>query len=124
VSGKAIGIGGVFFRARDPKTLARWYGEALGVSLDDSGNINFVPDASGRMPLTVWAPFEEETRYFGKREQQAMINYCVDDLDAVLERLRAKGATIDSKREDHDYGRFAWAFDPEGNRFELWEPKP
>jgi predicted enzyme related to lactoylglutathione lyase len=72
--------------------------------------------------MTVFAFFPKDTDYFGSGKQQAMVNLRVDDLDAVLETLRAAGADIDPKREDHDYGRFAWFSDPEGNRVELWQP--
>jgi len=70
----------------------------------------------------VWSPFPAETDYFGRADQQAMVNYRVDDLDAVLARLRDSGAEVDPKVQEEPYGRFGWAVDPEGNRFELWEP--
>ncbi len=76
--------------------------------------------------MTTWSLFPEDTTYFGngneKGPQQAMVNYRVDDLDALLTQLAAAGVTIDPKREDADYGRFAWITDPEGNRIELWQP--
>jgi predicted enzyme related to lactoylglutathione lyase len=118
VTERVQGIGGVFFRARDPEALKRWYGEQLGVDLQDFGTI-FTAAAGDQ---TVWAPFPADTGYFGAAEQQAMINYRVADLDAMLSQLRAAGVTVDEHLEEHEYGRFAWATDPEGNRFELWEP--
>jgi predicted enzyme related to lactoylglutathione lyase len=72
--------------------------------------------------LTTWAIFPEKTKYFDPSRSNCMINYRVDDLDALLEALRAEGVEIDPKREDYPYGRFAWIMDPEGNRIELWEP--
>ena len=72
---------------------------------------------------TVWSPFPADTDYFGRADQEAMINYRVDDLDAVLARLRESGAEVDAKVQEEPYGRFGWAVDPEGNRFELWEPR-
>jgi predicted enzyme related to lactoylglutathione lyase len=71
----------------------------------------------------VWAPFAADTDYFGRRDQQGMINYRVGDLDAMVAQLRGAGVDVDEHLEEHEYGRFAWATDPEGNRFELWEPK-
>jgi predicted enzyme related to lactoylglutathione lyase len=112
------GIGGVFFRARDADALRRWYSDALGFELDDYGGKTFEAAAGDQ---TVWSPFAGDTDYW-PRAQQAMINYRVDDLDAMLERLRAAGAEVDERVEEHDYGRFGWAADPEGNRFELWQP--
>jgi predicted enzyme related to lactoylglutathione lyase len=112
------GIGGVFFRARDPDALKRWYGEHLGIDLEDYGT-TFTAAAGDQ---TVWAPFADDTLYFGSREQQSMVNYRVGDLDAMVAQLRAAGVDVDAHLEEHEYGRFAWATDPEGNRFELWEP--
>ena len=74
--------------------------------------------------MTVFAHFPNETGYFGDAKQQAMVNFRVDGLDALLLQLAATGVRIDPKREDHAYGRFAWIWDPEGNRVELWEPPP
>src|SRR5215467_9793615 len=121
---RVTGIGGVFLRARDPKALAQWYADNLGVTLTPYGSVDFlwsdeVPAGTGQ---TVWSLFPADTKYFGEGQQQAMINYRVDDLDALLEKLAAAGVTIDPKRENADYGRFAWITDPEGNRLELWQP--
>jgi predicted enzyme related to lactoylglutathione lyase len=118
VSERVDGIGGVFFRAHDPEALKRWYGEHLGIELEDYGT-TFSAAAGDR---TVWAPFPADTDYFGDSGQQSMVNYRVRDLDAMLTQLRAAGIDVDEHLEEHEYGRFAWATDPEGNRFELWEP--
>ena len=108
------GIGGVFFRARDPDALRQWYHRYVGIPLDEP------VEGEG---IIVWAPFSEDTEYFGERSQQSMINYRVDDLDAVLEGLRKAGAEVDDELVTQEgVGRFGWALDPEGNRFELWEP--
>jgi predicted enzyme related to lactoylglutathione lyase len=115
--GRATGIGGVFFRARDPAALQAWYTEQLGLPLED-GTVVLRP-AGGAV---VWSPFREDTDYFGPSGQGSMVNYRVDDLDAVLERLRAAGTEVDERVVEEEYGRFGWAVDPEGNRFELWEP--
>jgi predicted enzyme related to lactoylglutathione lyase len=116
---KAVGVGGVFLRAKDPQTLAAWYAAHLGIPAQDGGSLAFGPESAG---ITVFAHFPANTRYFGEGEQQAMINFRVDDLDGLLEQLAEAGARIDPNREDHAYGRFAWFWDPEGNRVELWQP--
>ena len=118
--GKVTGVGGVFFKALDPKALQRWYHENLGIPLSEYGYSSFEgPEAQG---VTAFSFFPADTRYFGEGEQRAMINFRVDALDEVLARLTAAGARIDPKRDDSPYGRFAWFWDPEGNRVELWEP--
>jgi predicted enzyme related to lactoylglutathione lyase len=117
---KAVGVGGVFLKARDPEKLSAWYAEHLGISSQEGGSLAF--DGPGSMGMTVFAHFPQETKYFGDGPQQAMINFRVDDLDGLLEQLALGGVRIDPKREDYAYGRFAWIWDPEGNRIELWEP--
>jgi len=121
---RVTGIGGIFFRARDPKALAAWYAKHLGIRLEDWGGARFlwsdeVPAGTG---ATVWTPFPENTKYFGASGQASMVNYRVDGLDALLAQLKASGVTTDPHREDYSYGRFAWITDPEGNRLELWQP--
>jgi predicted enzyme related to lactoylglutathione lyase len=116
---RVTGIGGVFFRAKDPEGLGRWYAENLGIALEDFGGATFRWQGDG---TTVWSPFPADTEYFGSRDQQGMINYRVSDLEAMRAQLRAAGAEVDEHVEEHEYGRFGWAVDPEGNRFELWEP--
>ena len=114
--GNITGIGGVFFRARNREHLAEWYHEVLGLPVSDS--------ATAKLDRTVWAAFDQDTTYFGPNRQEFMINYRVDDLVAALKRLRDHGAAVSPTIEEDDYGRFAWAEDPEGNRFELWQPSP
>ena len=117
---KAVGFGGVFLKARDPKVLSKWYQENLGIPSQDGGTLAFDgPESTG---MTVFAHFPEGTKYFGEGAQQSMLNFRVDDMDELLEQLAAAGVRIDPKREDHGYGKFAWIWDPEGNRVELWEP--
>ena len=124
---RVTGIGGVFLRSADPKRLSGWYAEHLGFELTECGGVNFdwtdeVPAGTG---LTAWSAFAEDTPYFGERsgpQQQAMLNYRVDDLDALLVKLEAEDVWIDPKREAHEYGKFAWVQDCDGNRVELWEP--
>ena len=112
------GIGGVFLRSSDPDALRAWYSEHLGMTMEDYGTTF----AAREGDQTVWAPFPFDTGYFGRGEQQAMVNYRVHDLDAMLAQLRSAGVDVDTRVEEHEYGRFGWATDPEGNRFELWQP--
>lgn len=119
---KVIGLGGVFFRARDPQALAQWYATHLGLQLDPSfGGVRFDEDAT-RPGFTLWTPFDQDTGYFGDDAQLFMLNFRVDDLDALLAALAAAGVWIDPAREDGEFGRFAWIRDPEGRRVELWQP--
>lgn len=121
---RVTGIGGVFLKAKDPKALAHWYAEHLGVALTDYGGFNFswkdeVPGGTG---TTAWSTFPESSGYFGDSGQRFMVNYRVDDLDGLLAKLTAAGVWVDPKREDYGFGRFGWIKDLEGNRVELWQP--
>jgi len=115
--GRVTGIGGFFFRARDPEALGAWYEQALGIP-STSTSCSWEQEAGP----TVFAPFPHDTDYIGRHEQQVMLNYRVDDLDAVLARLRDAGADVEDEIAEESFGRFAHASDPEGNRFELWQP--
>ena len=117
---KAIGVGGVFLKAKDPKSLGAWYAKHLGINTADEGSLVFDGPASAGM--TVFAHFPEDTNYFGERSQRAMVNFRVDNLDELLAKLASEQVPIDPNRMDFSYGRFAWIHDPEGNRVELWEP--
>ena len=114
---RVTGIGGVFFRARDREALGAWYREHLGVPVDEAGHA-IVPESRN----IVWSPFTADTSYW-PAEKQWMVNFTVDDLDAMLAQLRDAGVEVDEQVEVMEgIGRFGWAVDPEGNRFELWEP--
>lgn len=118
---RVAGIGGVFFRARDPGGLAAWYRDHLGVPVEaDQSYATF--ESSGAGEHTVWSAFPNDTEYFGPGSAPLMVNYRVADLEAMLAQLRAAGADVEDRVEEYEYGRFGWASDPEGNRFELWEP--
>ena len=121
---KVTGIGGVFFKARDKAALTAWYREHLGIEAGEYGvAFDWSDTGGGDIPgRTVWGPFAQDTTYFDPGTAPFMINYRVDDLDGLLAKLRAAGVAVDDKVEAYDYGRFGWAMDPEGNRFELWEP--
>ena len=117
-----LGIGGVFFKARDPKALAAWYREHLGVPVE-SGQTHAAFTAAAVGEPSVWSAFPADTSYFGPGVASFMVNYRVRNLDAMLAQLRAAGAQVEDRVEEYDYGRFGWAADPGGNRFELWEPR-
>ena len=114
---RVAGIGGVFFRARDPDALRAWYAEQLGIEMEDYGTTFTAHEGD----QTVWAPFAADTGYW-PAGQQLMVNFRVDDLDAMLEQLRSAGVEVDDNVHEAEFGRFGWAVDPEGNRFELWQP--
>jgi catechol 2,3-dioxygenase-like lactoylglutathione lyase family enzyme len=122
-AGRITGVGGVFFKAKDPKALAAWYRDVLGLPLEAWGGAALRYDAPGHPPALIWNAFPASTDYFAPSTGEFMINYAVDDMDAFLARLRAKGVAI-LKRDDDANGRFAWLLDPEGNKIELWQPKP
>ncbi len=120
---RVTGVGGVFFRAKDPKALYEWYRVHLGIESSPDSGAMFSSEGSPESPeITVWAIFPHDTKYFGPGEQGFMINFRVDNLDELVKALREEGVEIDPKVENHEYGKFAWIKDPEGNRVELWEP--
>ena len=120
---RVTGIGGIFFKAKDPKALQDWYIRHLGIEPDDLGYVvmQWGGDHEGS---TVWAPFADDSHYMGPAENKWMINYRVDDLDSLLAELRSKGIRVDDETMDDENGRFGWCWDPEGNKVELWQPAP
>ncbi|MFS2135715.1 VOC family protein [Duganella sp. Dugasp56] len=121
-AGHITGVGGIFFKAKDPKALAAWYRDVLGMPLEVWGGAKLRYDAPNHPPALIWNAFPATTNYFAPSTSEFMINYAVDDMDAFLARLGTKGVAI-LKRADDANGRFAWVLDPEGNKIELWEPK-
>jgi catechol 2,3-dioxygenase-like lactoylglutathione lyase family enzyme len=122
---RVMGIDGIFFKARDPDRLRAWYREHLGLEIADWGGVVFEPlvtSPAGRQGTTVWSIFPGDTTYFDPGTSPFMINYRVEDLDAVLAALRAEGCQVDDRVESSELGRFGWVMDLEGNRLELWEP--
>jgi predicted enzyme related to lactoylglutathione lyase len=125
ITKRVIGIGGIFFKARDPQRMYEWYAQHLGIKGKPGQGAMFHwrrADDPKQETVTVWSVFPQDTKYFAPSGAAFMINYQVEDLDAVLKALHAEGVTIDPKRQDDEYGKFAWIIDPEGNRIELWEP--
>ena len=117
------GVGGIFFRSKDPKALAAWYRDVLGVPIENWGGAALRYDAPGHPPALIWTPFAQDTDYFAPSTRQFMVNFAVDDLDGFLAMLKKKGVMA-LKRDDSDpNGRFAWIVDPDGTKIELWEPK-
>jgi predicted enzyme related to lactoylglutathione lyase len=115
---KVTGIGGAFLRAENPKALYAWYEKHLGISAPH-GSFTFAKETQ-RGKIAV-AFFSKNSDYF-PRTQPAMLNFQVDDLDALLDQLAAAGVSVDPKRDKNEYGNFGWFTDPEGNRVELWQP--
>lgn len=121
---KVTGIGGVFFKAKDPKKAMEWYEKHLGLPVNPYGAMfEWYENAEKtRKGMTQWTPFPENTKYFGNSQQPYMINYRVENLEALIEELKKEGITIVDKMETYDYGKFVHILDSEGNQVELWEP--
>ncbi len=119
---RVLGIGGIFFKAKDPAKLKAWYRDHLGVPTDEHGETMFPTGEPGS--LLVWSPFAAETKYFEPSQASFMLNFRVKNLHAMLAQLRAAGAAVDEKVQEEPYGKFGWVMDPEGNRVELWEAPP
>jgi predicted enzyme related to lactoylglutathione lyase len=125
MTARVVGIGGIFFKARDPEALRAWYRDHLGLAIAEWGGVAFEPtmaSPAGRPSTLVWSILPAESQYLDPSASPFMINYRVDDLDQVLAALRAEGCEVDERVESSEYGRFGWVADPEGNRLELWEP--
>lgn len=121
---KVTGIGGIFFKCKDPKKMNEWYKTHLGLDTNDYGATfewQQVLD-SNKNGATQWSPFAETTTYFEPSTREFMINYTVDDLVALVEQLKKEGVTIVDELQDSEYGKFIHILDLEGNKVELWEP--
>jgi len=122
---RVTGIGGIFFKARDPETLWAWYREHLGIDVRDHGVAVFHWTDDGGQPVggaTAWRVASEDDSTFAP-DKTFTVNYRVADLDALLEALREEGCNVlDEVQDDPDYGKFGWVIDPEGNKVALWEP--
>ncbi len=124
---KVLGIGGFFFHCKDIEATREWYARVLGLNIDEMGGTMFshgeAVEAFGKGAITVWAPFKTDGDYFAPSTENHMINYIVDDLSGMLERVEAAGVAQAKPREDYDYGSFGWVMDPDGRKIELWEPR-
>lgn len=122
---KVTGIGGIFFKCKDPKKMNEWYKTHLGFNTSEYGT-NFEwreEEDSTKKGSTTWNPFPETTKYFEPSSKDFMINYRVENLEALVEELKKEGVTIVDTIESYDYGKFVHIMDLEGNKIELWEPK-
>ena len=123
---KVTGLGGIFFKTKDPAAARDWYKKHLGINSETYGcafswQETEAPDKRG---YTVWSPFDSNTEYFDPGRQDFMVNYRVADLPALMEELRVSGVQIVGAMEQHENGKFAWVLDGDGNKIELWEPVP
>ena len=121
---RVTGVGGIFFKSKDPKALGEWYAKHLGLQVEPWGGVAF-RWAGDHNPAgigtTIWSPFAADTSYFAPSSASFMVNFRVDDLHALLAVLRSEGCEVDAKVEESEYGKFGWVMDPEGNRIELWQ---
>jgi predicted enzyme related to lactoylglutathione lyase len=121
---RVTGLGGVFIKCKNPDAMYDWYEKHLGVPRE-YGAVSFKwrdieePEKTG---MTMWSLFPENTKYFEPSRSPFMMNFRVENLEQLLAALRAEGVQVDDKVESHEYGKFGWIMDPEGNRIELWEP--
>ena len=123
---RVTGIGGVFFKSKGQgKNLAGWYEQHLGMQRNDFGGVilNWQDDTAEDKGMTVWHTADSDSTWFSPSESAFMINYRVDDLEALIKQLETAGIEIQQGPEYHENGVFAWIMDPEGNKIELWEPK-
>jgi predicted enzyme related to lactoylglutathione lyase len=121
---KATGIGGIFFKCKDPDKMKEWYQKNLGLNTNQYGAVFewYQGADSTKKGFTSWSPFKETTKYFEPSTKDFMINYRVGDLEALVEELKKSGVTVLDTVETYDYGKFVHILDPEGNKIELWEP--
>ena len=122
---RVLGIGGVFFKSKDPGALIGWYRDVFGLEFEDWGGLVFRPEAMAAQPGagTVFSPFAADTDYFEPSTKDFMINLAVDDLDGILASCAKHGVEVNTFSDDSN-GRFAHILDPEGTKVELWQPKP
>lgn len=119
---RVTGIGGFFFKCEDPNAVKEWYKNHLGLPTDQYGWTFWWKDETGNECSTQWSPFDSKSNYFAPSEKQFMMNFRVDDLEALLKVLNEEGVTIVGEMQVYEYGKFGWILDPEGNKIELWEP--
>lgn len=119
---KALGIGGIFFKSKDPVALMAWYQTCLGLPDEAKEYASFAPETMPSNGATVFSPFKSTTSYFAPSKREFMINFIVDDLDGALKQVADGGGTLVGDVQSFDYGRFGWFIDPDGNKVELWQP--
>jgi predicted enzyme related to lactoylglutathione lyase len=123
---RVTGIGGIFFSVQDPKALGDWYKTHLGMDVQNwggsAGSMFDWTDADGAKATTVWSVHAASSNHMAPSKSGFMVNYRVDDLEALLKALRDEGCEVLEKTDDSEYGKFGWVMDPEGNKIELWQP--
>ena len=121
---KVTGIGGIFFKTKDPEKMKTWYQKNLGLVTNEYGSVFEFrsTDKPDNKAYLVWSPFTDDTKYFEPSIKEFMINYRVENLEGLLEQLKREGVDIVGEMEEYEYGKFAHIVDPEGNKIELWEP--
>lgn len=122
---RVTGIGGIFFKAKDPSVLRAWYQRHLGIDVQAWGGTAFTwADSEGRpvAGTTVWSISPQGSQQFAPSAAPFMVNYRVEDLHTLVKVLRDEGCEVLDKVEDSEFGKFAWVIDPEGNKVELWQP--
>jgi predicted enzyme related to lactoylglutathione lyase len=118
---KVLGLGGLFFKSPDPEKLLAWYSQWLGIG-DGKNSVEFRPQSMPANGFTVWSPFPSNTDYFVPSNHHFMFNLIVDNLDEALGQVHLGGGQVVGEIEEHEYGRFGWFIDPDGNKVELWQP--
>jgi predicted enzyme related to lactoylglutathione lyase len=121
---RVTGIGGIFFKCKDPKKVRAWYADHLGLVTNSYGAVFewYQGADSTKKGFTQWSPFKENTTYFGSSEKDFMINYRVANIELLIDELKKEGVTVLDTIETFDYGKFAHIMDIEGNKIELWQP--
>ena len=119
---RVTGIGGVFFKTKDPKAVKDWYNRHLGLNTDQWGCTFWWKDKDGNDCSTQWSPFKDDTKHFEPSKKDYMMNYRVENLEELLETLKAEGVTVIDEIQKVEEGKFGWIMDLEGNKIELWEP--
>lgn len=119
---RVTGLGGFFFKTRNPDKIKKWYNNHLGLDTDQYGCTFWWKDKEGKDCSTQWSPFKEDTSYFNPSKKEFMMNFRVENLEALLVALKDEGVTVVGEIEEYDYGKLGWIMDQEGNKIELWEP--
>ena len=122
--GRITGVGGIFFKSRDAKALMAWYRDALGIKVEAWGGAQMRYDAPKHPPAVIVTAFDQTTKELEPSKREFMLNFAVDDLAALVDRLKAKGVVVLSRDDNDPFGKFASILDPDGTKIQLWEPKP